>query len=425
MKVRSRRLWVLGAMVAALILITLFAAPNNGSLNSGSTYGRAPHDYGAWYAFMEKRQASVERWRKPFEDLADQEDSERPMTLLRVNSSLTEKEISDAERDWVQKGNTLIVLGVRQPVTAATFSSQQDSAAGKVKIETRRRAREVETILLGDRFGGTVWQEPMGKGRVIFATTPYLAANAYQDEPGNYEFLAQLVTQQLPVGVQDQPANSEGGETGNSINGLGNSPTANGEGGEPGNAKLLPPVATQQQPVFVDEYSHGYKDRETIKREVGVDSIWDYLGRTPLFPVLVQGLVLLVVLIWSKNRRFGPPLTLTSPTVNNSEAYIEALAGVLRKANSTEFVVEVVGKEEQLQLQAQLGLGQTLLDEQTLVDAWVQQTGRSGAELKQLLQVGRKRRLSDTDLLRWLDKWQHYRHPFRRKGEGFGRETSA
>jgi hypothetical protein len=425
-------------MVAALILITLFAAPNNGSLNSGSTYGRAPHDYGAWYAFMEKRQGSIERWRKPFEDLADQEDSERPMTLLRVNSSLTKKEISDAERDWVQKGNTLIVLGVRQPVTAATFSSQQDSASGKVKIETRRRAREVETILLGDRFGGTVWQEPMGKGRVIFATTPHLAANAYQDEPGNYEFLAQLVTQQLPVGVQNKPANGEGGEPGNSINGLGNSPTANGEGSQPGNsinglgnsptangegsqpgnAKLLPPVATQQPPVFVDEYSHGYKDRETIKREVGVDSIWDYLGRTPLFPVLVQGLVLLVVLIWSKNRRFGPPLTLTSPTVNNSEAYIEALAGVLRKANSTEFVVEVVGKEEQLQLQAQLGLGQTLLDEQTLVDAWVQQTGRSGAELKQLLQVGRKRRLSDTDLLRWLDKWQHHRHPFRRKSEG-------
>jgi hypothetical protein len=96
--------------------------------------------------------------------------------------------------------------------------------------------------------------------------------------------------------------------------------------------------------------------------------------------------------------------------VDNSEAYIQALAGVLQKADSSEFVLEVVGKEEQLQLQKALLLGQIQLDHQSLVEAWVQQTGHPAAELEQLLQVqSRKGRMSESDLLTWLRKWEQIR----------------
>jgi hypothetical protein len=161
--------------------------------------------------------------------------------------------------------------------------------------------------------------------------------------------------------------------------------------------------------VWVDEYIHGHKDSEVIKREQRED-IFSYLAKTPLFPAFVQGFILLLVAIWTLNRRFGKPLTLSAPVVDNSEAYIQALGGVLQKANSSEFILEVVGKEEQLQLQKTLGLGQVLLDHESLVDAWVLQTGRPATELEQLLQVqSRKRRMSETDLLTWLGNWEQIR----------------
>lgn len=371
MRLSNRRLWAFGAIaITAIILITLLAAPTNNKLNSGSTYNRAPDGYGAWYAFMAERKTPVQRWRKPLEDLVKNQDIKPPITLLRVQNSfnLTGQSLSEDEQKWIEKGNTLVILGVQQPVTEAPFSTLQPTDVGNVKIDTGRRALDAKKKLLGDRFGAIVWEESLGKGRIISATTPYLAANAYQDLRGNYEFLAQLVTRS-PEGTSNSP-----------------------------------------NPVFVDEYIHGYKDKEVLKNEQKQDVI-SYLANTPLFPAFIQGIVLLLVTIWAGNRRFGQPVTLSAPTVNNSEAYIQALAGVLQKANSTEFIVEVVGKEEQLQLQKVLFLGKEQIDHSSLIDAWVQQTGRSATELEQLLRLhSRKRRMSEPDLLTWLSKWQQIRH---------------
>ncbi|MBW4575915.1 MAG: DUF4350 domain-containing protein [Aphanothece sp. CMT-3BRIN-NPC111] len=371
-----RWLWLGAIALSATILFTLVAAPSTGKLNnSGSTYSRSPDGYGAWYAFMEKQGTPVKRWQKPFDNLPGvsspsvspteaQTKTQNGITLLRVNSQLAEGWLNSQEENWVKGGNTLVVLGVRESVTEAKFNTIQESSAGGVRIGTRRRMSELqegEKQSLGDRFGAVVWQEQLGKGQAIFATTPHLAANAYQDEPGNYKFLAQLVTQTGSL-------------------------------------------------VWVDEYIHGYKDQEVRAKEDAEDWIV-YLAKTPLLPAILQAGVLLLVLVLAQNRRLGPPLTLAAPVVDNSEAYIQALAGVLQKAESSEFVLEVVGKEEQLQLQKALGLGSALLDHQTLVAAWVQQTGRKAAELEQVLQLqSKQRRISERDLLAWLEKWQALRY---------------
>jgi hypothetical protein len=369
MKGSNRRLWLFGAIaIGALILLTLFAAPANNKLSSGSTYTRAPNGYGAWYAFMDERGTPVKRWQKPLENLANNKTIKTPATLLRVNSQLSAPDLDKDERDWVEKGNTLVILGIHQPVTKAAFNTLHETAMGKVKINTARRNLSANEKPLGDRFGSIVWQENIGKGRIIFATTPDLAANAYQDFRGNYEFLAQLVTQ------------SEETE---------NSSIANS--------------------VWVDEYLHGYRDTEATKGKQEQD-IFSYFSKTPVFPALIQVAILLLVAIWAGNRRFGKPETLPTPVVNNSEAYIQALAAVLQKAESSEFVLEVMGKEEQVQLQKALFLGQEQLDPQSLVNAWIQQTGRPAAELEQVLQMQfQKARIRETELLKWLGKWQQIR----------------
>jgi hypothetical protein len=431
MKLSNRRLWLFGAIaIGAIILLTFLAAPASNKVSSGSTYSRSPDGYGAWYAFMSERGTPVKRWQKPFEDLANNKNAKPPITLLRVNSTLTGDTYYDMEQEWVKKGNTLVILGVYQPVTEAPFSTIHKAGDLSVKIDTQRREKKGKEGLLGDRFGTIVWQESIGKGQVIYATTRHLAANAYQDFQGNYEFLAQLVTQ------------SEEGER--------------GRGGE-GEKNQLIANSQAQNSVWVDEYIHGYRDPDVLacqeqgsqgrgsqpgtspgrgsqpgtsqgrgsqsgtspgnrKGSAGTTtcnqkpSLFSYLAKTPVFPALVQGLILLLVAIWAGNRRFGKPLSLSAPVVDNSEAYIQALAGVLQKANSSEFIVEVVGKDEQLQLQKALFLGQEQLDHQSLVNAWVQQTGHPAKELEQLLQMpSQKQRMSETDLLRWLEKWEQIR----------------
>jgi Domain of unknown function (DUF4350) len=355
MKISKSNLWLFATIFISVIIITLVAAPASNQLNSGSTYGRSPDGYGAWYAFMLDRKTPLQRWQKPFQDLVN---IDSPITLLRVYSRLTILELDPKEEQWLKKGNTLVILGVRSTVTKAPFSSIQDSLSGKIKIDTRRRNKNAEEKILGDRFGAIVWKNKIGKGEIIYCATPHLAANAYQDFQDNYKFLARLVTQ-------------------------------------------------KKQPILIDEYIHGYKDLEVIKQEKG-DNIFSYLSKTPLFPAFIQTSILLFLAFLAGLYRFGQGVTLKTPVLENSQAYIQALAAVLQKAESTDFVFETISKEEQIQLQKALGLGETLIDTQSLVEAWVRQTGRCATELEQVLAFKHPRK--EANLLIWIKKWQDIRH---------------
>lgn len=354
----DRRLWFGLIALATILLLTLLTAPNN-QFSSGSTFSRSPDGYAAWFAYMQQQGRPIERWqRSPTDFLERKEKATGSETLVQVNSRLQSAYLNAEEKAWVDQGNTLVILGVRQPATEAAFSTEQSSPVGKVKIDTSRRhlikPGSDQRQEMGDREGAIVWSEPLGKGKVVYATTPYLAANAYQDAAGNFQFLAQLVT---------QSSNS----------------------------------------IWVDEYRHGYREAETVRREIG-NSWTDYLGSTPLLPALVQLSVVIAIVILAQNRRFGPRLSLSAPSTDNSEAYMQALASVLQKAGSSEFVLDVIGKEEQRQLQRALGLGETGITFEELATAWVQQTGRPMAELQQVLSANaRNRRMSESELLIWLE----------------------
>lgn len=355
--------WVILGAIAliSLIVLTVIAAPST-TQQSGSSFSRAPDGYGAWYAYLQQKGIQVERWERPYSEL-DRELQKRslaPETVTLVQVTTNSFALLLNEEKWLQQGSRLVILGFREPVTQANFKTQQTSPAGNVTIETRRRRslQRDEQPQLSDSFGAVVWQKQSGKGEVIYATTPFLAANAYQDEPGNFQFLADLVT-------------ADGHTT-----------------------------------IWLDEYLHGYKEADVIVEEIG--QTWGaYLANTPLLPLLFQAIVVLVVLIWAANQRFGAALRLTAPRVNNSKAYIEALAGVLQKAESSEFILETIGKEEQLRVQRALGLGSTLLEPDVLTNAWITQTGRPAQELQQAFRpYWQKRRLSAADLKTWISHLQ-------------------
>jgi hypothetical protein len=387
--IKKYRLWL--GVVLVLIVITLVFAPRTSRLMRGSTYSRSPDGYGAWYAYMQERGTPVQRWQRPLEELLKprqpapenpdtvpirfpagstlaQAEPSTPMTLVQVSGGVP---LNLFSLDWINQGNVLVLLGVRGTVTTAPFSSTLESSAGGVKVETSRRSLQTRSFaapgtdewefedLLRDAHGAVVWQETVGQGRIILSTASHLAANAYQDESGNFEFLAQLLTE------------------------IGN-------------------------PIWVDEYSHGYKDEAAIAQE-NSENIFLYLAKTPLLLLAVQAGIIMLVLILGQ-RRLGPAIALETPTLDNSKAYIQAMAGVLQKANSSKFVVEMVGKAEQLNVQRSLGLGTDLLEPKVVAAAWNQQTGRPAAELAEILDlVDNHAQISERELLVWLDKVQTMR----------------
>ena len=359
----SQRKWLLiGIAIAVVVVLTLIAAPNSSGRknDSGSTYGRNPDGYGAWYEYMSQKEVPIERWRKPFSRLI--EDDVRGVTYVRVRSKAnfrlrSSSDLTSSEREWVSKGNTLVIIGEYRLATAAPFKSQisyrdRPLSDNRIEIETTRRHRSSGETILGDRYGAVVWQKKIGRGEVIYCVTPYLAANAYQDTD-NYEFLAELVS--------------------------------------------------DRRAILVDEYIHGYKDRETIAREERSD-VLSYLARTPWLLLFIQTIVIAAVAVATAFRRFGQPMISHEAIADNSTAYIDALGGVLEKANSTDFVVNAIGKDERQKLQASLGLGKSLVDENTLITAWKQQS-ESAAELDRLLQTNKKK-ISDAELIAWIQKWQ-------------------
>jgi len=364
----SNRYLRIALMALVLLFLLLMAiAPAAGQRTSGSTFNRAPEGYLGWYRYMEDRGTPIQRWKRPLEDLPTTE-GDAPQTLLRVYPGLVGVNRTWSRQwleDWLQAGNTLIVLGVEVRVTEAPFTTRQTSAVGEVVVKTRRRytVNANDRNLLGDEYGAIVWRDDFSEnipGALYFAATPHLAANAYQDAPGNYEFLADLVSQ---------------------------------AGGT----------------LWVDEYLHGYRDVEVAVEET-VTSWGTYLSRTPITVIVIQVVIMLGLFLLAQNRRLGNLTSIESPPVDNSRAYIDALAAVLHKAESTRFLVDMITKAERSALLRSLGFHDAQVDNDMLKAAWTQQTGQPSHRLTPLLAPPRCPSSKPEQTLRqWLSKLRQIR----------------
>jgi hypothetical protein len=376
-----KQYWQLGLLATiAIVLITIVSAMGGDSRQPGSSYSIAANGYNAWYEMMSERGIAIQRWQKSFPQLASSTQSERGTTLLQVNPQLERLQLTNLQKKWIGSGNTLIILGVTAPAREIPFRADLESALGNVRIETTRRFRAdlVEIGLpkdafgeavLKDRAGSAVYEFKIDRGSLIIGTTSYLAANAYQDLRPNYELLAELATK-------------------------------------------------NRERVLVDEYIHGYIDRNRksatnpqagnkspIDRETDGDAL-EYLAGTPLIVVFINVLLGILILGWQQNRRFGKVVIPKLPEIDNSEAYIQALAGVLRQANSSEFAIQNIGRAERLAWQQKLGLGkERLVEPQVLITAWETQTKLPTEDLRYVLQLTTEaRRLTPIELTSWLTK---------------------
>ncbi len=359
-----RQWFTVSILVAALLLFTLLMAPNNPQ-SDGSSYSRSPEGYGAWYAQVERSGQEIERWRKPIAEVYDtgKKTKKSPRTtFIRITNQPT---LTPINQPWIESGNRLILIGpdrASSPVTAANFFSELSIPSGKLKIATTRRYVSINPqknanreVLVADQHGALVWKKRIGQGEVIHILPTFLAANAYQNEAQNFAYLKSL---------------------------------------------------TQGDRILMDEYIHGYRDGETAEKE-GKGDLFEFFSKTPIALLVLQTMVILGVLIYGKNWRFGKVRALASPPVNNSRAYIQALSGILQKANSTDFVTETLSAAQLKQLQRSLGLGTSPIAPETLLQTWREQTGRSIAEFQTVfLSSHRHKKLSEAELTQWLTHLQ-------------------
>jgi hypothetical protein len=354
--------------VGFFLLLSVAIAPAQTPLYSGSTYTRGPEGYGAWYAWAQAEGMDLQRWQRPAADFSATHADSPGQTFLQIYPSLIPDPSPSPElAAWISAGNTLVQVGVRQPVTAAPFESTPNTPWGAGELDTRRRKLAATAGIWSDPFGAIAWRESVGHGEVIRVTTPFLAANAYQETRANFQLLAHLVVQpQDPLGTA---------------------------------------IDFQARSVWVDEYLHGYEDEGAIATDSDRDTLWGYLAQTALAPLVIQGAIVTLIALIALNRRFGAAQPLTAPMENNSQAYINALASVLAKAEQHHFVLQLLSAEKQRQLQHQLGLGSTLLTPDDLRAAWVEQ-GRSLRDLNPVLHLQTKSRLSKGELQQWLQQWE-------------------
>ncbi|HSM80532.1 MAG TPA: DUF4350 domain-containing protein [Nodosilinea sp.] len=408
-----RRTLPLGLLGLALLLgLLLFGAPATGRLDSGSTWHRGPAGYSAWYASLEAQGVAVQRWQRPVEALIEQLGQAEDATLTGVPESRLPQSAAwltaaapAADRaagaetlvavlpgfieegdlaallpwlpQWLEAGHRLVVLGVKTPTTAAPFSQTLSSPAGPVQIDTRRRYPSGRGLAaaLEDDYGAVVWQQGFDSAQFTVVATPHLGANAYQAQPGNFALLTALVT---------------------------------GAAAEAGGR------------VWVDEYLHGYRDEAAIAADRPGDSWLSYLARTPLVIGLVQVLAVTLLALVANNRRLGQRRSLPTPSLDNSQAYIQALAGVLHKAGSHDFVVQTLGQAERLHLQKALGLGPTPVPIEQLQTAWNEQAGRPATDLAALLQPPLPQ--GERQLRDWLQRLQSLHYPGSTTGDTSGHD---
>ncbi len=352
--------WVLIGLLC-LTLVVSIAAPK--SYPKGSSYDQSLSGYAQWYEFMKTQNHPIKRWRRDYSQLKGQK-----QTLIQVADveRFQDPNLESAEiLDWVKQGNTLIELRWGGEVSGAPFRSGLATPKGAVQIETTRRyqnrSENFDDGLLKDSFGTAVGSETLEKGTVIKSVYPWIGSGIYAQKGANFQVLADLATK-------------------------------------------------QQGTIWVDEWLHGYRDLEpkTALAKAKPQDLWSYFARRPIAVMAGQGVLLLALLLWGQNQRFGALLRIAPPLRNSSEQYIQALADTLNTHGHTEYVLTLLGQSLHDRLRSRLGIvGADGLGEGdgAIATEWAVVTGRPPSELLELLKQSRvQKRLRDSELLAWVQQ---------------------
>lgn len=243
----------------------------------------SPTGVKALYTYLEKEQGSVVRWSYPPEHLTKQGNHQ---LLIMVGPFLiSDKTKMDEYEAYMKKGNAILLLksnpdgmfGLKtEPVKKkpsdpdTIYNSSGEKYHADMHSSVRLKAKDDDDVLLHDKAGTIAMKRPYGNGQLIVANAPdWMTNDAILDE--NH---LPLVSSLLEAGNAD------------------------------GNT------------VLFDENSHGSTHTFAL---FTVYPKW-------LLVFGVQALLLIIIWLWYRGKRFGPILVSREETVRFSDEHIKALA---------------------------------------------------------------------------------------------------
>lgn len=305
----SRDLIVLSgaaALAVALASAAALLAPPEAPPGTGSTFSAGPHGAKAAYLLLARLGYRVERSFEPMAHLA----ADAPSTVVIIASP--EPVASEADRRaaarFVERGGTLLATGL-----AGALLPRFTGMTGTPAVDPFA-PREVETHQATAHEGlaeGAPSLLMTREASVSLVAAPYEVLYGTPARP------AVLVAS---IGA------------GRAIWWAGSDPLLNGTISSPGHAELLlnvvgPPGGRR---VIWSEYYHGH-----------ARSLWSYLADTPVVATLGQGMLLAVVALLTFGRRRGPVRPLSVEPRTSVLEFVDALAGLYRKAGAAAGAVEI------------------------------------------------------------------------------------
>jgi len=333
MRKSTKAILLIGGIFLLLVGLNFFLSAGsrqsqeNESNGDRSSFAATPYGTLAYYTLLEETGYPVTRLTRPYTTLKDSSDIGTLILIsLPPTSNPDAEEFAEVEQ-WVQAGGLLIIIdreiqvelpgNIQVHTTPAYIGSPVRPvqptilAKGIRRLSVTNPASYVSVsggsavVDIADNQGAIVADTKVGRGRVIFVTEPHIVANNGIEEDDNLA-LALNVLQGRPAGK-----------------------------------------------IAFDEYHHGYGAGGLFSG----GGLLGYFKGTPVVWILVQAILLSVLLIYSRGRRFARPLPLKIERRTTNLEFVSSMANIARIARASGLAMENIYSEFRRRLCHHTGLG--------------------------------------------------------------------
>lgn len=364
---RNPTLWLVAVLSAALVLgLALIGSRQSSKLAGASarptTYSASPEGMRALYDLLANLGCRVQRFQRPYTELPD--DSGQLLIVVEpLARELDEEEVA-ALKGWLDYGNALLLI------LGSTKSSVLEACGWKIgKIEAANDPpREVPGVEIDPdeelikRYLDDVrrvWVD--GRLRLILDKQYTFEPLVREGDVVHASIFRRRLGKKFIISGSIGHRNKDLARADNAV--------------------FFVNIAQKKvgdSPVLFDEYHQGYESPPNEGK-----SLWGALGPTAqifaLHMLLVLGLI-----VYNANIRFGPPLALRPPSSRPSTEYIESMAGLFQRARATGVALEMHYAAFTRDLAKRLGLPPDA-DLDRLADASAATLGLPRQELRELL----------------------------------------
>jgi hypothetical protein len=239
----------------------------------------APDGVKAIFTYLDKKIGS-ERWNASPNQLPK---SNQNKLLIMVEPTIPDEKEMDAYLKFLQAGNTIFLLkdnpkgmfdlstvpkGAPKGNTVKVYDSKNKSFTAEISSTVRIVPKKDDSILLEDKGGVAAVKRKVGKGEIIVSLTPEWMTNDRLLKKDHLPLVLQLLS--------ERPSKT----------------------------------------ILFDEYLHG---SQTASNQLFVYPKWFLL-------LFLQGVILLILWLWQKGKRFGPIFVPREESVRFSDEGIRALS---------------------------------------------------------------------------------------------------